>query len=775
MNRSLPPPGASRRQCSEETASPTSHVDQDDQESSRDKSNEEEDPNKELPLRRSARKKRGVLSPSQTTLMSFFSEKDPGHPPCDEPNGKGATDSHDEDFSDGKEVVKPSNDQDQDLSTRNENGTSAQVSKAEEKSEHAKDERQAPLEADKGNETTGTGKVDASLDPRTDEWEELSHGETSAVSHDKKDAPSGPSAIEGHDDVGQHGTSSLVYILPRPLTEIAKANVHFPGEDGVCRTNKSPRAWDSNQPSDESPERNSSTSPQSSFVCFAYTSLEGNKVGTAEHEPTDVQRVGSEQPETQAVSLDSTIAFEGAAGNDHEEPLKLFASPQVLLNPLHLLSQVSVGMAKAEEVVLPSNADDSSRLMKQEGQDKIDGDSEVKGTVSHTIPNQRQVENNSTSEPPNEATLYPSKEIVPSSDSATPVSTESAGVSTAQHRQGEVPDDAARAVTSARDDNQDGLDAKPSDVTQAISLFGGDGAKRNFDEEGSDIPSKAPTLPEVGCEQNGIGPTLTGQVHADFSPQEKSLFSASTDDIAFDKQLVVDETCIATVASNEFVETQSLDGPFAKLSEHAEDAVPDSARAHSLSDAQESVGSAIRQGADNPASVSSSLVQVSMQAQDTEMKMALQREPSSSVVSPTPQHEFLDVEDVKIRLYDIGSRVHRGKSPERRFAAYWEALSCFLSFRLQRGGRSTRESIFDRIRNVLESFLKTKQMRRLHNLLIMGKFGSDERFASENRAYIRSLSIFVVRANGTMYERLCDRQRYSPPYPYILARENTNT
>jgi hypothetical protein len=128
-----------------------------------------------------------------------------------------------------------------------------------------------------------------------------------------------------------------------------------------------------------------------------------------------------------------------------------------------------------------------------------------------------------------------------------------------------------------------------------------------------------------------------------------------------------------------------------------------------------------------------------MQAQDATMKMAPQHEPSSLAVSQAPQHEFLDVEDVKIRLYDIGSRVHRGKSPERRFAAYWEALSCFVSFRLQRGGRSTSQSTFDGVRKVLDSFLKTKRMRRLHNLLIMGKFGSDARFAIETQLLIIDL------------------------------------
>lgn len=82
---------------------------------------------------------------------------------------------------------------------------------------------------------------------------------------------------------------------------------------------------------------------------------------------------------------------------------------------------------------------------------------------------------------------------------------------------------------------------------------------------------------------------------------------------------------------------------------------------------------------------------------------------------------FTDVEELKIRLFDIASRVHRGTGPERRFMAYWEALSRFLSFKVQQGPTHDSNGL-DGVHEVLNSFLVTKQMRKLHNLLIMGKY-----------------------------------------------------
>lgn len=82
----------------------------------------------------------------------------------------------------------------------------------------------------------------------------------------------------------------------------------------------------------------------------------------------------------------------------------------------------------------------------------------------------------------------------------------------------------------------------------------------------------------------------------------------------------------------------------------------------------------------------------------------------------------VDVESIKIRMYDIASRVHRGKGPEHRFAAYWGALSRFLSFQVQRDASPGGKSSLGNIHEALDSFLVTKQMRKLHNMLIMGKF-----------------------------------------------------
>lgn len=81
-----------------------------------------------------------------------------------------------------------------------------------------------------------------------------------------------------------------------------------------------------------------------------------------------------------------------------------------------------------------------------------------------------------------------------------------------------------------------------------------------------------------------------------------------------------------------------------------------------------------------------------------------------------------DVESIKTRLYDVASRVHRGRGTERLFASYWEALSRFLSFQVQDGASYGNDSSLSAVHRVLDSFLITQQMRKLHNLLIMGKF-----------------------------------------------------
>lgn len=85
--------------------------------------------------------------------------------------------------------------------------------------------------------------------------------------------------------------------------------------------------------------------------------------------------------------------------------------------------------------------------------------------------------------------------------------------------------------------------------------------------------------------------------------------------------------------------------------------------------------------------------------------------------------ECNDIEGIKARLFGLACSVHRGSGPERRFSVYWEALSKFLSFQVLSGALSGDQSNIAGIQAELNSFLATKKMRKLHNRLVMGKFG----------------------------------------------------
>eukprot|EP00934_Nitzschia_sp_Nitz4_P006435 Nitzschia sp. Nitz4//scaffold30_size153850//87771//93167//NITZ4_002784-RA/size153850-processed-gene-0.15-mRNA-1//1//CDS//3329547282//6425//frame0 len=67
---------------------------------------------------------------------------------------------------------------------------------------------------------------------------------------------------------------------------------------------------------------------------------------------------------------------------------------------------------------------------------------------------------------------------------------------------------------------------------------------------------------------------------------------------------------------------------------------------------------------------------------------------------------------VKSLLYAVGSRVHRGRSFERKFAEYWDALSLRLSDSLS---RHTSE----RCDKAIHTFLKTRKLRKIHNQFIL--------------------------------------------------------
>jgi hypothetical protein len=674
-----------------------------------------------------------------------------GDPSSDEPNYEGAVDSQDEDTNEEKEVSEPQNEQDQDLTTQNENDERTEASKEEDKSEQTKVGPQEPraspseLETGKNSKSAGTREDNMSSGLKTDKLEDSPRQESSAaISQDSKDDPF---RLEDHDDVGQHDTSPPAFILPSPSDERTEENVQLPKktatagdqdrERGACMKYESQTASlekehtndANNAPSNESSERIPSSSSQDSTVYSGDDSV-SRKVESAEHGSTEVHRIRSEQPETRLVALDSKIA--STVGNDHEEHLKLSAPPQVSFNPLDMLSQVSASIIESRQVFVPSRDDDSSILLKQEGQRKIDANSETKITASHYRPDQQQAENHLTLQPPNEAALNPTDQRIPqSSGSEAPSIVEKAGISISQQSQSEVnmPIEDSEISSNAGRGAKGETNVKSTDGARSMHSFGGN---RNNDAEGSDIAGQAVT------NQNGMGPTLISQGPSALPSQEKSLDGVSKVHSVVDEQLAVDGKCAVAVASNHLVETHSSYASFAKAAESAgpnvKDTTSDDAREHSLNVGQKDSGvRATCRGGDIPTPIASSLVEVSSQAQDTTTKMAPQHEPSSPAVSRQINTGFRDVEDVKIRLYDIGSRVHRGKQPERRFAAYWEALSCFVSFRLHPGGRSTSQTTLDGVRKVLDSFLKTKQMRRLHNLLIMGKFRSDGRFVTEKQ------------------------------------------
>jgi len=132
-----------------------------------------------------------------------------------------------------------------------------------------------------------------------------------------------------------------------------------------------------------------------------------------------------------------------------------------------------------------------------------------------------------------------------------------------------------------------------------------------------------------------------------------------------------------------------------------------------------------RQRSASPVAVSSSTIQnAKLRHRSRRGTRILSRgRVSSRRASRAIQPGLSQVESVKIRLYDIASTVHHGKGPERRFAVYWEALSHFVSSQAASSGN--RSSLVG-VHEVLDAFLITKQMRKLHNLLIMGKLGREQ-------------------------------------------------
>lgn len=88
-------------------------------------------------------------------------------------------------------------------------------------------------------------------------------------------------------------------------------------------------------------------------------------------------------------------------------------------------------------------------------------------------------------------------------------------------------------------------------------------------------------------------------------------------------------------------------------------------------------------------------------------------------VDQTPSFSGYDVNKltgVKIHLFNAGSKVHRGRGFERLFSTYWDAVCLRLSDRL-----SSHTS--ERCDEAINSFLKSRKLRRMHNRFIMCKCG----------------------------------------------------
>ena len=80
------------------------------------------------------------------------------------------------------------------------------------------------------------------------------------------------------------------------------------------------------------------------------------------------------------------------------------------------------------------------------------------------------------------------------------------------------------------------------------------------------------------------------------------------------------------------------------------------------------------------------------------------------------------LETIKMNLYLEGRKAHRGNGPERQFADYWDALARNIALGLRGKDKSKRWSNDEACNGIeysLNSFLITKQLKRLHNELIL--------------------------------------------------------
>lgn len=78
------------------------------------------------------------------------------------------------------------------------------------------------------------------------------------------------------------------------------------------------------------------------------------------------------------------------------------------------------------------------------------------------------------------------------------------------------------------------------------------------------------------------------------------------------------------------------------------------------------------------------------------------------------RRRLVSLNRIKVTLYSSGSRVHRSRGYEKMFQKYWNSVLLLIE------GRSNHPQS-TKMRQTIETFLKTRKLRKLHNLLIIGK------------------------------------------------------
>jgi hypothetical protein len=87
---------------------------------------------------------------------------------------------------------------------------------------------------------------------------------------------------------------------------------------------------------------------------------------------------------------------------------------------------------------------------------------------------------------------------------------------------------------------------------------------------------------------------------------------------------------------------------------------------------------------------------------------------SSEVGEPK---RYLNLRCIKMRLFSTGIRAHGQVGYEKLFRNYWNAIALYLDSRLPMNYSKA-------CKKVIDQFLRTKSLRRLHNKLILGKYSA---------------------------------------------------